>query len=206
MLSNLTAEHAPALIKHLLDGRPTNDRMWAHWRGRYGLSEADQAQVWASVAASREDPAVETRQTEKGGKEVGLRFRTFEGEVREVRGTMGESLLEVGKQEGLPALEGVCGGNLGGWMALTDVLCSCPSLLPSSCEWTSWLTISECATCHLYLPADTPVPPPSEEELDMLGYALGYRDGESRLGCQIKVTTELAEWSRGGGVIGLPRF
>jgi hypothetical protein len=40
----------------------------------------------------------------------------------------------------------------------------------------------------------------------MLGYALGYRDGESRLGCQIKVTTELAEWSRGGGIVGLPRF
>jgi hypothetical protein len=118
MLSNLTAEHAPALIKHLLNGRPRDDRMWAHWRGRYGLSEADQAQVWASVGASQEDTAVETRQKEKRGEEVPLRFRTFEGEVKEVRGTMGESLLEVGKREGLPALEGVCGGNLGGCMAL----------------------------------------------------------------------------------------
>jgi hypothetical protein len=78
-------------------------------------------------------------------------------------------------------------------------------VLASAVERTR-LTIVECATCHLYLPADTPVPQPSEEELDMLGYALGYRDGESRLGCQIKVTNELAEWSRGGGVVGLPRF
>jgi ferredoxin len=91
--------------------------MWAHWRGRYGLSEADQAQVWASVDASREDTAMDTRQSEKGGEEVGLRFRTFDGELKEVRGTMGESLLEVGKREGLPALEGVCGGNLGECMA-----------------------------------------------------------------------------------------
>jgi hypothetical protein len=102
----------------------------------------------------------------------------------------------VGKREGVPALEGVCGGNLGECMAPHISWCSPPP----------WLTKPECATCHLYLSADTPVPPPSEEELDMLGYALGYRDGESRLGCQIKVTTELAEWSRSGGVIGLPRF
>lgn len=40
----------------------------------------------------------------------------------------------------------------------------------------------------------------------MLGYAVSYRDGESRLGCQIKVTRALAEWAKEGGIIGLPRF
>ncbi len=66
----------------------------------------------------------------------------------------------------------------------------------------------ECATCHLYLSKD---PPPlvleaSDQESDMLGYAIGYRDGQSRLGCQIKVTKELGEWVEKGGMIGLPRF
>lgn len=66
----------------------------------------------------------------------------------------------------------------------------------------------ECATCHVYVPASAPVPEASEAELDMLGYALGYRDGESRLGCQIKVTRELAEWAKGqeDGIISLPRY
>jgi len=40
----------------------------------------------------------------------------------------------------------------------------------------------------------------------MLGYAVGYRDGESRLGCQIRVTQALGKWIQDGGVIGLPRF
>lgn len=40
----------------------------------------------------------------------------------------------------------------------------------------------------------------------MLGYAVGCRDGASRLGCQIKVDAKLGEWVRQGGVIGLPRF
>jgi ferredoxin len=72
---------------------------------------------------------------------------------------------------------------------------------------------AECATCHLYIPASTSptVPPPpiaeaSDDELDMLGYAVGYRDGASRLGCQIKVDRALGLWAERGGVIGLPRF
>lgn len=66
----------------------------------------------------------------------------------------------------------------------------------------------ECATCHLYLPTDNPAPVPDtvEEESDMLGYAIGFKEGESRLGCQIQVTRELGEWARKGGVVGLPRY
>jgi ferredoxin len=58
----------------------------------------------------------------------------------------------------------------------------------------------------VYVPSSAPIPEASEAELDMLGYALGYKDGESRLGCQVRVTRELAEWSKAGGTVGLPRY
>ena len=175
MLSNLTVEHAPALLDHLLEVSPGGSGMWTHWRGRYGLTTAQQEALWADILSpvpSAPAPRVELEETT-------LRFKTFEGDIKEVRAALGKNLLEVGKENNLPALEGVCGGNL------------------------------ECATCHLYLspsPRAAPVAEESEEELDMLGYALGYRDGESRLGCQIKVTKELSEWCAKGGTIGLPRY
>ena len=40
----------------------------------------------------------------------------------------------------------------------------------------------------------------------MLGYALGYKDEESRLGCQIKVSEDLGAWCEKGGEFGLPRY
>jgi hypothetical protein len=64
----------------------------------------------------------------------------------------------------------------------------------------------ECATCHLYLPSTFPAPAPSGDEEDMLGYAIGHRPSESRLGCQIKITAEIRKWAEKRGVIGLPRF
>ncbi|WVR08814.1 hypothetical protein IAU60_005872 [Kwoniella sp. DSM 27419] len=168
MMSNLTAEHAPALISHL----QTPGSMWSHWRGRIGLTEGQQEDLWAKVG--KEPPAHEAPPAET----VTLRFKTYEGEERVVQGAIGESLLSVGKRHDLPSLEGVCGGNL------------------------------ECATCHLYMSTspDPPVEEASDEEYDMLGYALGYKDGESRLGCQVKVTQALGEWCAQGGVITLPRF
>ena len=66
--------------------------------------------------------------------------------------------------------------------------------------------ITECSTCHLYIPPNCPIPEPTDPELDMLGYALGYKDEESRLGCQITVTNEMAGWCQDGGVFGLPRY
>jgi ferredoxin len=66
--------------------------------------------------------------------------------------------------------------------------------------------ISECSTCHLYIPPTCPVPEPTDPELDMLGYALGYKDDESRLGCQITVSEEMVGWCQEGGVFGLPRY
>ena len=44
---------------------------------------------------------------------VTLRFKTYEGEEKVVHARVGENLLEVGKENDLPSLEGVCDGNLG---------------------------------------------------------------------------------------------
>ncbi|KAK4684574.1 hypothetical protein P7C73_g5604, partial [Tremellales sp. Uapishka_1] len=176
MLSNLDASHAPSIITFLLEGRPKGSQMWDHWRGRYGLDEAQQAETWRSVSADLEETSqIQATENTKMGEAVNLRFRTFEGEVRDIQGRMGETLLKIGKENALPSMEGVCGGH------------------------------AECATCHVYVPG-APVPEPSEEEQDMLGYALSYKEGESRLGCQIKVTPELVKWVEDGGVVGLPRF
>jgi ferredoxin len=66
--------------------------------------------------------------------------------------------------------------------------------------------LPECSTCHLYIPPTCPIPEPTDPELDMLGYALGYKDDESRLGCQIIVNEEMGGWCQEGGVFGLPRY
>jgi hypothetical protein len=128
MFSNLTTEHAPALISHLVPSSSRSEagksNFWSHWRGRYGLTEGAQAEVWAKV-----DPASQAGETEEvkdsGIEEantpptadtptvVQLRFKTFEGEIREVEAKVGENLLQVGKRHNLPSIEGVCGGNLG---------------------------------------------------------------------------------------------
>jgi hypothetical protein len=121
MMSNLTPEHVPHFLSWIIDGRDKADDMWQHWRGRYGLSEVEQAGVWGGVAwAHGEEKRAEDKAVKAGSvaqtsasEKVGLRFKTYEGEVREVMAGIGETLLEVGKREGLPAIEGVCGGKLG---------------------------------------------------------------------------------------------
>lgn len=98
--------------------------MWAHWRGRYGLTEAEQEGVWNGTAAAHAEERVaevegaassldSATDAPKPKKEWTLRFKTYEGDVREVAATQGDTLLEVAKQHGLPAMEGTCGGNLG---------------------------------------------------------------------------------------------
>ncbi|WVO15863.1 hypothetical protein L204_103525 [Cryptococcus depauperatus] len=177
MLSNLTATDAPQLISHLLSISSTtsleSSRMWNHWRGRYGLTADQQSHFWALISQSDT-----VNQKEEVKETVQLRFKTFEQREIVVNAKLGENLLQVGKENGLPSLEGVCGGNC------------------------------ECATCHLYL-STSPKPPvsqPSEIEDDMLAYALAFKADESRLGCQIRVTKELGDWCKAGGIIGLPRF
>ena len=57
-----------------------------------------------------------------------------------------------------------------------------------------------CSTCHCYVPAawQNRFPPPHQDELDLLAYALDRRPG-SRLACQLRLTEELD-----GLTVGLP--
>lgn len=131
MLSNLSVSHAPSLLSHVLAGRPQHSQMWNHWRGRYGLSEAQQEEIWRSVdpAAQYHQSSPLTRETEEKAEKVKIRFRTWEEEVRDVEGVVGQSLLELGKANELPSLEGVCGGNLG-----ESRLQSLAELIETSCR------------------------------------------------------------------------
>lgn len=47
-----------------------------------------------------------------------------------------------------------------------------------------------CASCHMYVLSDHSLPDKSEDEEDMLDQAFFVRDN-SRLGCQIKIASEL---------------
>ena len=47
-----------------------------------------------------------------------------------------------------------------------------------------------CASCHMYVESDHVLPPPSEDEEDMLDQAFFVEDN-SRLGCQIKLHNDL---------------
>jgi ferredoxin len=83
---------------------------------------------------------------------------------------MGDSVLDVAKSSGGEELlgeymEGTCGGQM------------------------------SCCTCHIYVDEATfkALPKPSEAELDMLDLAYEPRENQSRLGCQVKLDTELLQ-------------
>ena len=73
-------------------------------------------------------------------------------------------------------------------------------------------TTAECATCHMYIPyalIDDPkvaVEDLTDGEEDMLDYALGIREEQSRLGCQVMLSEGLSEWSMGGKGVELPEY
>ncbi|KAG8990790.1 hypothetical protein FRB90_001626, partial [Tulasnella sp. 427] len=89
---------------------------------------------------------------EDDGQKYAIPFTTWDGSQIMVDAKPGQNLMEVAKAAGLPSIEGICGGQL------------------------------ECATCHVYMPPMAPVHPPTEAEEDMLEYAIGRKEGESRLG------------------------
>ncbi|GMK56746.1 hypothetical protein CspeluHIS016_0305860 [Cutaneotrichosporon spelunceum] len=116
LLSNLRAGDAAALAAFAARREPTS-AMWAHWRGRLGLDEAQQAKVWEGIQANFAPATAKGTGSERTrgerGERVSLAFRTFEGEVRRVDARVGDSLLSVAHQNQLPAMEGTCGGNAG---------------------------------------------------------------------------------------------
>lgn len=111
------------MLDHLLRQSPATGTLgrstfWAHWRGRHGASEEEQARFWATVDPSRPssispaDTPVSAEPT-TAKDPVNLVFRTWEGEKRIVPAYHGETLLQVARREDLPSMEGTCGGNLG---------------------------------------------------------------------------------------------
>jgi 2Fe-2S ferredoxin len=51
--------------------------------------------------------------------------------------------------------------------------------------------VAACATCHVYVESDHPLPPLGEDEDSMLDFS-GLRRPNSRLSCQIKFTEDLS--------------
>jgi hypothetical protein len=112
MYSNLLPTDASAMLDHLTPTL-TSDEFDKHWRGRYGLTESEQEELWAikNPHAASEAKAKEEVKEEKKGVE--LKFKTYEGELRVVNANIGDTLLQVARANDLPSMEGSCGGNLG---------------------------------------------------------------------------------------------
>lgn len=94
---------------------------------------------------------------------VNVRLRTPSGEIHEVAGRPGSSLMETAIKHGVPGIVAECGG-----------ACSC-------------------ATCHVYVDAEYAerVGDADEWEDEMLAEAAAERLPTSRLSCQIKLTEQL---------------
>ena len=92
---------------------------------------------------------------------IEVRFIGLDGAVRTVAANPGDRLLEVAQADGQP-LEGTCEGQMA------------------------------CSTCHVIVAAEdvARLPPPSEDEEDMLDLAAGATR-TSRLACQILLTQAL---------------
>jgi hypothetical protein len=139
MYSNLLPTDASAMLDHLTplkqpiaeSGKTFNK----HWRGRYGCTESEQEELWAiknqSLLRTDTTPVKEETREEK---KVELKFKTYEGELRVVKASIGDTLLQVARANDLPSMEGSCGGNLG--MSLYRS----PLLFPSSKQFPTFLT------------------------------------------------------------------
>jgi ferredoxin, 2Fe-2S len=85
------------------------------------------------------------------------------GEETEVDAPLGENVMRVALDNGIYEISGECGGVLA------------------------------CATCHVYVDQAfaAQLPPPVEDEIEMLEFAETERRDTSRLSCQIIMTPEL---------------
>ena len=115
-----------------------------------------------------------------------------DGEEIEVQAELGKSLLEVAHANEID-LEGERARQSNVTAPFIDFFrhCSLHSLRILLCAGACDGSLA-CSTCHLVLEQDVydALPPPDEEEEDMLDLAMDLTD-TSRLGCQIKVTKEL---------------
>ncbi|CAE7195139.1 unnamed protein product [Rhizoctonia solani] len=178
---NLRPEDVPRFVEHIT-GPDRIEPWWAHWRGRMGLTKDIQgalhnAAIYSEQAEKPNTFSLAPRRRDQPDRPIHtIKFISWEGKEIDVQASEGENLMQVAKGADLEGVEGTCGGNL------------------------------ECATCHMYISPLAPLPRMSDAEDDMLVYAIKRKEGESRLGCQIDITPELAGWIAQGGRIGLPRF
>ena len=90
-----------------------------------------------------------------------ITFTTPDGATLQVEGKVGLSIMEVATQNDIPGIVAECGG---------------------ACA---------CATCHVYLDAETGER--SRVEEDMLDFVAAERRPTSRLSCQVKVSEALGD-------------
>ena len=89
-----------------------------------------------------------------------------DGKKHHITAKENQSIMQAALENNIAGIDGICGGCIG------------------------------CATCHVYIPpewksrVDTQDNEQSEEEIDMLETAL-HNNENSRLGCQIKLTSAL---------------
>ncbi|KAJ3158860.1 hypothetical protein HDU86_002548 [Geranomyces michiganensis] len=144
----------------LLEALVKDEIIWSKWRGRVAMSKEEQTQLYLSNLGSPAHQQAAT--TSAAGESVEMTYILPNDTEKTLHVPLGASLMEVGRDNEMPNIEGTCGGNL------------------------------ECATCHVIVdPAFAEkLPPVSEEEEDMLEYAIG-RTENSRLSCQLKATREI---------------
>ena len=91
-----------------------------------------------------------------------VKFKTLKGEIVEIEGTIGLSLMKAATSHGVRGIVAECGGSL------------------------------SCATCHVHVDAEwvDQLPPASQSERDMLEFTADPHP-RGRLSCQIKITEAL---------------
>lgn len=89
-----------------------------------------------------------------------IRFIQPNGEIIEIEGTSGENLMRLALANDVEGIVGECGGEM------------------------------SCATCHVHVEPDFQdrLEPLSTDEIDLLETTSSYREGCSRLSCQIRVS------------------
>ena len=91
-----------------------------------------------------------------------VHFTDADGVVREIDGTVGDSVMETAVRNGVPGIVAECGGSL------------------------------SCATCHVFVREDclSQVSPMGDIEDEMLYGTAVDRQDNSRLSCQIKLADD----------------
>ncbi|PKO84022.1 MAG: hypothetical protein CVU17_05425 [Betaproteobacteria bacterium HGW-Betaproteobacteria-11] len=92
---------------------------------------------------------------------ITVTFILKDGSRQTLDATEGETVMQLATGNGVPGIEGACGG-----------FCSC-------------------ATCHVYVESDHALPPIADDEEAMLAGTAASLEANSRLGCQIRLTPEL---------------